>query len=639
MKKITEYLLFVLVISSVVFSEKTHQFSSKYLTDSMIESVNDLLKYEDVAKKIKKKGDRYKFYQAVSEEIAFKIADLKATYHKKFQKYEKQLTKLSEKLEVTQEAFNFPDAPQTTYKYKPIKITKETVKKKIHPKQAKKLKTIYLSLKAYYKEKASIYKSKLKSLQADQKNQLDKTFADIPVVKGITSKTNVYPKTITIHIMEFDNLEENFRFNWLSKTLPNLIKEKYASRSNVNIQYAGTIEPYFVDSTPAFDSANNILVNGSFFSKKDSLKIIVEVFDLSTWETIGRSVIVADYEDIASIYDQFIHTVGVILKPHLPKFIMTYKEILNNEVEDRKNNKEVTKSAKKQDKKDKSSSMITEKELIPIIIQTSSTRETVQTSLSVFEQAHNRINNALDELEIYADEYYKLRQEDTDRGQFGTRYFREFDLDEERKYPVSIEQDTKQFIKLLDGILENPYDVLIGEMEVIIDRRAPQMVTVQLPIDYSLKNNLIQEMFINLPHEKVVNKNGNILIKFPKEYYQFTREFMKKLSLMEFQITPVILLTDKVGKLQLAILDSWEKKYNQLESSVVDFVKVNKFYPLLAVLQGEDDIQISIDKSASTSVYRFSAPIDKLGDYSKVIVKFIPNDELESFLSVTLSNK
>ena len=439
--------------------------------------------------------------------------------------------------------------------------------------------------------------------------------------------------------MEFDNLEENFRFNWLSKTLPNLIKEKYASRSNVNIQYAGTIEPYFVDSTPAFDSANNILVNGSFFSKKDSLKIIVEVFDLSTWETIGRSVIVADYEDIASIYDQFIHTVGVILKPHLPKFIMTYKEILNNEVEDRKNNKEVTKSAKKQDKKDKSSSMITEKELIPIIIQTSSTRETVQTSLSVFEQAHNRINNALDELEIYADEYYKLRQEDTDRGQFGTRYFREFDLDEERKYPVSIEQDTKQFIKLLDGILENPYDVLIGEMEVIIDRRAPQMVTVQLPIDYSLKNNLIQEMFINLPHEKVVNKNGNILIKFPKEYYQFTREFMKKLSLMEFQITPVILLTDKVGKLQLAILDSWEKKYNQLESSVVDFVKVNKFYPLLAVLQGEDDIQISIDKSASTSVYRFSAPIDKLGDYSKVIVKFIPNDELESFLSVTLSNK
>jgi len=56
-------------------------------------------------------------------------------------------------------------------------------------------------------------------------------------------------------------------------------------------------------------------------------------------------------------------------------------------------------------------------------------------------------------------------------------------------------------------------------------------------------------------------------------------------------------------------------------------------------MQGENDIQISIDKSASTSIYRFSAPIEKLGDYSKVIVKFIPNDELESYISVTLSNK
>jgi len=620
----------------MVFAEKTYQYSSKYLTDDIKESVDKLLEYENIAKKIKKSSERYKFYQAVSQEIAYKISDLKIKHRNKFEKYEKKLIKLEESYKVESGPLDFPEAPKTTYKYKPIKITKNSVKKNTHQKQARKLKTIFLSLQDYYEEKEEIYKNHIKSLEHIKKEKIE-----IPLIKGISAKSVTHPQLTTIHIMEFDNLEENFRFNWLSKTLPNLIKEKYSIRPNVTIKYAGTIEPYISEKKDDSNIKNNILINGSYFSKKDSIKIIVEVFDISTWVSIGRSIIVAESEDITDIYDQFIHTIGVILKPHLPPNDYAYENVFGNENKDILNqSKQISKSNSKLDEvvNSKTSSRVIEKELTPIIIQTTSQEETVETSQSIFEQAHNRINLALDELEIYADEYYELRQEETDRGQFGTRYFREFDL-KDRKYPVSVEKDTKQFIKLLDDILENPYDVQIGEMEVLIDRRDLQMVTVQLPIDYSLKNNLIQEMFTNLPHKKVVNKNGNILLKFPEEHYKFSQEFMKKLSLMEFQITPIILLTDKVGKLQLAILDSWKKEFNKLQSTEVDFLKVNKFHPLLAVMQGENDIQISIDKSASTSIYRFSAPIEKLGDYSKVIVKFIPNDELESYISVTLSNK
>ena len=75
-------------------------------------------------------------------------------------------------------------------------------------------------------------------------------------------------------------------------------------------------------------------------------------------------------------------------------------------------------------------------------------------SLNVIEK---NIITALDELEFYYDTYNKLKKVDLDRGQFGTRYYREFDLSDVNKQGLGYEKNTETLLKAFDDILANPY--------------------------------------------------------------------------------------------------------------------------------------------------------------------------------------
>ena len=101
---------------------------------------------------------------------------------------------------------------------------------------------------------------------------------------------------------------------------------------------------------------------------------------------------------------------------------------------------------------------------------------------------------------------------------------------------------------------------------------------------------------------------------------------------MKFQLMPVIFFNSRIGAVQFIILDSWNEKYNQLESQHISMLLENEFKPLFAFTPGTDHIQLNLDVSSHKVIYNFSIPQEQIGDYTKVTVKFMKEEELDNLL-------
>ena len=101
---------------------------------------------------------------------------------------------------------------------------------------------------------------------------------------------------------------------------------------------------------------------------------------------------------------------------------------------------------------------------------------------------------------------------------------------------------------------------------------------------------------------------------------------------MKYQLMPVIYFNNKIGGIQFIILDSWNEKYNQLELQQIPMLLEDQFKPLFALTPGADHIQLNLDVSSQRVTYHFSIPYGQIGDYTKVTVKFMKEEELNELL-------
>ena len=101
---------------------------------------------------------------------------------------------------------------------------------------------------------------------------------------------------------------------------------------------------------------------------------------------------------------------------------------------------------------------------------------------------------------------------------------------------------------------------------------------------------------------------------------------------MKIQLMPVIFFNSRIGEVQFIILDSWNEKYSQLELQQIPILLEDQFKPLFALTPGADHIQLNLDVSSQRVTYHFSIPDEQIGDYTKVTVKFMKEEELDELL-------
>lgn len=397
----------------------------------------------------------------------------------------------------------------------------------------------------------------------------------------------------TIYLMEFENMQNDFTNSHLKEALPDLIKENYKFREDIQVEYAGDIRPYLKPTDLGeVNSIRGLIINGRFQTINDEFFVEFEAYDIQDWKRLVSRRIFCPVHDIICVHDGFLMAIEKSISPFLTNALDIDATISNLEQYPKR---EIPKSHD---------------------LDSDSNNGNL-------ENLNNLNEEGLDELGT-----------GQKQGQYGDRYYREFNFAEISPDPnFAKKQNSESLITILDQILTNPYNVLIGELSLYPDPERYGYMRGEIPITYSVRSALTQELFTSLPHDKLMDANGNVILQFPNSSFIFDELLLEKLALMKYQLMPVIFFNNRIGGIQFIILDSWKEKYKYLEFQKISMITENQFKPLFALTPGSDNIQLNLDVSSQEVEYNFSIPHEAIGDYTKVTVKFMPEVELDALLA------
>ena len=395
----------------------------------------------------------------------------------------------------------------------------------------------------------------------------------------------------TIYLMEFENQQNEFTNSHLTEALPDLIKENYKFREDIKVEYAGDIRPYLEQKETSIENTiKGLIINGRFLTINDEFFVEFEAYDIHDWKRLVRRQVFCPVQDIICVHDGFLMAIEKSISPFLTDALDINATISSLEKKPKKRTPGY--ELNKGDYKD------------------------------------------LDNLgNLNETEGSDLDGGSGKQGQYGNRYYREFnfkDVSPDQDFPKK--QNTEKLISIFDQILKNPYDVLIGELSLTEDPHIEGNVLGEIPIEFSVRSSLAQELFNNLPHEKIMDNFGNVIVQFPNSNFIFEELFLKKLALMKIQLMPVIFFNSRIGEVQFIILDSWNEKYTKFKFQQIPMLLENQFKPLFALTPGADHIQLNLDVSSRRVIYYFSIPHQQIGEYTKVTVKFMQEEELDNLL-------
>ena len=397
----------------------------------------------------------------------------------------------------------------------------------------------------------------------------------------------------TIYLMEFENMQNEFTNSHLTEALPDLIKENYKFREDIRVEYAGDIRPYLKPADPVEEnSIRGLIINGRFQTIDDEFFVEFEAYDIQDWKRLVSRQVLCPVHDIICVHDGFLIAIEKNISPFLTNALDIDATILSLE-------------------------------------QTPKREMPKGHDLDDFGE-----DGKLENINSLNEEGLDGLGKGQKQGQYGNRYYREFNFADISPDPnILKKQNSERLITILDQILTNPYNVLIGELSLYPDPEIFGNIRGEIPITYSVRSVLTQELFTSLPHDKLMDAGGNVILQFPNSNFIFDELLLEKFALMKFQLMPVIFFNNKIGGIQFIILDSWNEKYQKLELQKISMLTENQFKPLFALTPGSDNIQLDLDVSSQEVGYNFSIPHESIGNYTKVTVKFMPEVELDALLA------
>ncbi|SVC57583.1 uncharacterized protein METZ01_LOCUS310437, partial [marine metagenome] len=122
----------------------------------------------------------------------------------------------------------------------------------------------------------------------------------------------------TIYLMEFENQQNEFTNSHLKEALPDLIKENYKFREDINVEYAGDLRPYLEQnqSNPE-NSIKGLIINGRFQTINDEFFVEFEAYDIHDWKRLVRRQIFCPVHDLICVHDGFLMALEQSISPFL----------------------------------------------------------------------------------------------------------------------------------------------------------------------------------------------------------------------------------------------------------------------------------------------------------------------------------
>ena len=240
-------------------------------------------------------------------------------------------------------------------------------------------------------------------------------------------------------------------------------------------------------------------------------------------------------------------------------------------------------------------------------------------------------------IDVIADAEFNIDLSKNDKKELldDTVISREFDFSNNKNLSKDpIETNTEKMTQILNQFLINPYDIIIGEMAVELNKYNTDILDITIPIEFSINKGLVDQLLSDIPNDIIYNKNGNISMQLSNSNFTFDQSLITQLATMRYQIIPIYSFLDESENIQLLIIDTWEKKYKNLLIGGNDILYTNQYTPLYTIKSDSYNIYINLDINTSIVTYSFSVPYNTFGDYTKLIVDFMLEDELDQYLNV-----
>ena len=388
----------------------------------------------------------------------------------------------------------------------------------------------------------------------------------------------------TLVLLEFENTTQNKEYDNLRHRLPDLIKDSILLDNNINVEYAGEIEPYLGVEKPEYENA--LLLLGRFSIEQSQIEVSLELYDLSTWLKVSKDFYFCHVSDEICFSNELMNYSTNLLPLYFTDYVL-------------ENNNDLLLSQSNQPDE----STITDDLFISI-----------------------------DNFAVEAELNYSWEKLSKEGSQYGDRYYK--DISEKQKDKLianSREKNTERLISYFNKIILNPYDVVIQAIKMDYDEINSEYVDLTIPVIYNIKKSLIEDMLTTLPHLSTSHSIGNLVIKFSESDFILSNSDVGKYGFMKYQVVPVLFLSDDIGRTNYIYVDDFQG-INDLNTSIFAESSI-QFYPLFSITPGKDNIQINLDMTSLSIEYKFRVSVDEIKQYSKVAIKFLHKSEIESIVN------
>ncbi len=409
------------------------------------------------------------------------------------------------------------------------------------------------------------------------------------------------PPVLNVYVIPFDNIKNDVAIGWLSDAFAEMVNKELSQHDRIYLKDKSGLEEVMTNRSLLLKQrpgSKNLLMLGKFERSLAKITISLQLIDIASWDELDRRKMRGDYNDVTGMNRLLTESVNMMLTPYLPKPVQSPYPTLT------------------EGKRMRTPPTYAEK--------------AIDVSSSI-DEAILELEKKLD-LNIGArgeEDLKALREEDGE-------WVLDISKDSYEDSRPENQFNTTMMVDVLGNLMSNPYQVKLERPQFNYDPDNRKEFQISLPVEYKLKGSIIKDMLKSLPYSGL-KQDGNLTVfYFNRDKYNFPKDIAEKIQLGTYRSIPVIQLLDQSGRPLVVLVDSPDQGIHGMDSDRVLFKPFRFFSPLIDFAVGGWSMQVSLETVDIPVEYTFNMDVNSADDISRVSLKFIPENELHTFLNKIL---
>ena len=417
----------------------------------------------------------------------------------------------------------------------------------------------------------------------------------IVLTAGATNLSSA--KRLNLYLLDFDNIKNDETVSWLGRGLVDMVSAGFQNVDGVRIHEQVALERILQDRSLLLRQASgtrSLLVMGSFSRNLDQLTVNIQLINIANWVELGSFATRGSLNHISKLGEDIILQMKMALEGEIPKL-------------DARG-----------------------------VLRTPDTKTPIPEFRQQAKELNFSLETAVEDLEKAMDLYIGSRGVADPTIAEGSTFSREFSFTSGGTVDDVPTADALMLEQIINTISSNPYIVEISRPSLYVQSEGDGTVQLVLSVKYALRENVIKDMLSSLPYSAMRQDGSLISLQFSRREMAIPQALINRINRGDFRIVPVIRMMDKAGRVRTVILETTEPSWYQRKSSIVRFLTEHQFSPLIAFTASGNSLQVTMETVEINAEYMISLSRQEAVDYTKVLIEFVSESELENFVGKLL---